>query len=198
MSQLVALFFIVLAALNVESFAFDAQNAVHLTYAAYSHSVPSVIVTGALVATFVFTLTYSSVGVGAPALTKAFSGYVAATAHLAFLLLHHSHDIPLDFYLPLTTRSEGVKMVGYNVPHYAAIESVVLCVCVAVYAIRLASSKSTSASVKSQLFVVCAVVILGDAAMKLGLVAITTKQACLLVLAIVTQGIPFWAMLIEK
>lgn len=116
------------------------------TYFALSHSVSSIIVTGAMVATVVFSLAYSETGTGSKALVWAFSGYMSATFHLVMIVLHNYNDIPIDFYLPNDSAPHvpGSRMIGFGWSLFPVVESSVLIAACVLHVLTVTDGKKMS------------------------------------------------------
>ena len=134
LTQLVNVYFVLLAGLGLETFVMDAHGLPRFTYIALSHSVSSIVVTGAMVATVLYSYTYSSFQSGPQALLWSWTGYCAAAAHLLFVVVHNTADIPIDFYLPTpNAKAPASLMIGFGYPFYADAEMILLVFCVAVF-----------------------------------------------------------------
>ena len=115
--QLVNVYFVILAALGLESFTL-VHGQPKFVYIALSHSVSSIVVTGAMVATVIYSYAYSasSTASGQRALLWSWTGYAATASHLLFVTLHNRHDIPIDFYLQTTgAHAPASRMIGFGV-----------------------------------------------------------------------------------
>jgi hypothetical protein len=111
----VNVYFVILAAVGLENFTLI-EGRPKFVYIALSHSVSSIVITGAMVGTIVYSYAYSSLGSGRKALLMSWTAYAATASHLVFVGLHNHHDIPIDFYLQVTgAHAPGSRMIGFGV-----------------------------------------------------------------------------------
>jgi hypothetical protein len=184
----VNVYFVVLCLLGLETFVI-VDGHVRFTYIALSHSVSSIVVTGAMVATVVFSYAYSSSTSGDQALLWSWTGYSAAASHLIFVVLHNAHDIPIDFYLPTVGQHvPGSRMIGFGFEWYRQFESVFLGACVALFVLRHGAGRWG---------VFGATVWLLSQAVAREYITVVTRSQYLLVLVATCVFVPLWARLIE-
>jgi hypothetical protein len=121
------------------------------------------VVTGAMVATVVFTIAYSTNNIakaGDKALIWSWCGYASAASHLGFVVLHNTKgkpisafanfkfvfpkDIPIDFYLPIHGSHLGSHMIGFGFPWYPTFETAFFLIAVVFFAVRTNFKKYVS------------------------------------------------------
>ena len=159
------------------------------TYIALSHSVSSIVVTGAIVATLLFSYTYSCFHSGDRALVWAWTGYVAAASHLIFVFLEHQADIPVNFYLP-TAHTPQTRMIGLGWAEYAHWEMIFMFLCVAYFLTQFSFRKWFLFGLT---LLVCNYLVINNLVW-----TSLTKGQFLLAVAVVSHLVPLWAHLIER
>ncbi len=181
-------YFVVLCLLGVETFVV-VDDRIRFTYIALSHSVSSIVVTGAMVATVVFSYAYSVSASGDRALLWSWTGYSAAASHLIFVVLHNNNDIPIDFYLPSSgVHVPGSRMIGFGFEWYRQFESIALGLFIAAFVLRYGARRWGLFG---------GVVWLLSAAVAGGIVTLTTRNQYLMAMIATCSLVPLWARWIE-
>merc|ERR1712098_2664 len=144
-----------------------------------------------MVATLVFSYTYSSMQSGESALTWSWTGYAAAASHLLLVVLHNTADIPIDFYLPNSgVSTPGSRMVGLGLDWYPQLDMALMGLSVLVF---LSAHRS-----RQWVFFGVAVLAMNYLALYDIVWHQLSKQQYLVIMLVVTHLLPMWAGVIEN